>query len=74
MRPDWTIAIDDMLCEGFPRCLVCGAAAKRIDLAEVGAQVWAVSRCLRCHDQDPQCLDLDVRLAQRGPSPASHRL
>ena len=65
MRADWTVAIDDALCERFSVCLVCGQRAQRMDLWWVGTVPLAVSRCVRCADQDPQGEVLRARLLKR---------
>jgi hypothetical protein len=52
MGPDWTVALDDALCERFPRCIDCGQAAQRLDAFLVGGLVVTVSRCERCFVKD----------------------
>jgi hypothetical protein len=65
MRADWTVGIDDAMCERFPVCLVCGQQAQRMDLWAVGPLTLAVSRCRHCAAQDPQGEALRARLRQR---------
>jgi hypothetical protein len=63
--PDWTVSIDDAMCERFPVCLVCGQRAQRMDLWWLGTLPLAVSRCVRCAAQDPQGEVLRARLLKR---------
>jgi hypothetical protein len=65
MSPDYTVAWDDALVERYPRCIVCGQAARHIDLAQVSGLVLAVSRCVRCVRKDPEAVQLIARLASR---------
>lgn len=60
---DWTIAIDDMLCERWQACIECGRPPKKGSYLEVGGLVLAIGRCLRCDEQDPDCLAVYARLA-----------
>jgi hypothetical protein len=62
---DWLTAIDDMLIERWAHCMECGAKASKGDFLEVGSVVMAVGRCLRCYEQDPDCLALCARLEAR---------
>ena len=62
---DWTIAIDDMLTERWQACIECGRPPKKGSFLEVGGLVLAISRCLRCDEQDPDALALCAHLAAR---------
>jgi hypothetical protein len=67
---DWTVALDDMLCERWRACIVCGQPPKKGSFLEVDGLVLAVGQCLRCHTNDPDCLALCARLAARGRTSA----
>jgi hypothetical protein len=71
MGPDYTIAVDDAMCERFLTCLTCGQrrGVRSLDLVVVGGAVLAVARCLRCAAQDPTAARLIARLAQREATP-----
>ena len=62
---DETVAWNDALTEHFPRCIVCGRAARCIDTMLIGSLILAVSRCVRCFGQDREGDKLIARLAER---------
>jgi hypothetical protein len=63
---DWTVAVDDALCERFAGCALCGRwPLARLLIRESGTHALAVSLCARCDRQDPQQGRLDALLTER---------
>jgi hypothetical protein len=63
---DWTIAMDDAMCERFGGCTLCGHARQaRLVIKHIGPLALAASLCARCDRQDPQQGRLDALLAAR---------
>lgn len=63
--PDWTIAIDDALCERYTKCVLCLGPTYSMDAFVVQGIVLAVSRCRRCAAQDPKGLRVLEQLGKR---------
>ena len=63
---DWTIATDDLVCERWRTCALCGAPHVRwADVHTVGALALAAVLCARCHQADPPRTRLAALLHQR---------
>ena len=53
MRPDWTIAFDDILTMRFRRCQWCSQPADELDLwSGPSGDAITVALCRRCRDAD----------------------
>jgi hypothetical protein len=66
----WLAALDDMLTERHRVCMRCGKEATRLDLRIIDGRAWAVAVCRGCLALDPDCLQIDARLAARAPEEA----
>ena len=64
--PDWTVAVDDALCERLRCCSSCGQARPvHVGLHLLDGLAIATSVCRRCHQADPPQVVLGERLRQR---------
>lgn len=61
----WLAALDDMLTERHRVCMQCGHRADRLDLRIIDGRAWAVAVCRGCLARDPDCRQIDARLAAR---------
>ena len=52
MPVDYLITLDDMLCERYRHCTLCGRlAAQWMDIRTVDGRAWCACLCRRCHGQ-----------------------
>jgi hypothetical protein len=65
-QSDWVIATDDLLCERWRSCLLCGARRlARGDLHTVHGLALAVMLCAACHRRDRARTEVQALLAAR---------